>query len=1142
MASAALPFHELSPLGSGASGRVVLAEFDEPHGSCRVGDRVAVKLVHHGASAEVQRSFELEKRLGQELQHPRLTPVLASGATWFAMPLLEGGRLDERLETGGPLEAGPLARTALGLAQGLAHLHASGWLHGDCKPDNVVCDRDGTPRWIDLGFAQPVAVSLSSGRGSPRWLSPEELMGRPRTPAAEVFTLGMMVYELCTGEHPFLPGGRSAETPLDLAQRMDLGLAVRPSAVATCMESGLEELLEAMLAPTPAQRPSSAEVAERLGALPDHYAQPPGPSPFGPKRPVRFVGRSRELQILQDIWEQTATRGPAAVWISGPEGSGSSRLGDEFARRVRRSEDPAVVLQARPSRLADAPPLQPLLDLVRAWLHTPAGRNPSASAVRRLERWVPHATAGALLAALRVNAHSPGLEEHLVHWLLAATEDRGMVVFLDNADLLGTGSLAVLTRAAAELGSRRLQLICVREPGRVPRDPVAFAQFEGRLQRTLSPTQLPLPPLALAEVLELVERTFALDAPRKRIARALLTRSQGQPGLLSELLDALAAGGHVAPSPRGWTVRRTPEDWPQPASVARLLEQRFAMLPLEDRLWLQRCAVAAQHLTPGFLAQAFGHATTDDTANVLESLCASGWLQRDGRRFRFARGARRVAVLRSTMPARRERLHSKVAAALAAAGAAPFERAFHLRMAGSGRELLELLDQHMSDLRETLPARRVRTLARWGLAVLDAENGPEDSDLEPALLEAAAESAGRLGRREEQREWLDRLAGLDLDEDRRPGLAARVYLLHGMAAAERGTYGIARGMLRNARLVAEKAGDDRTVLEARLARGEVHVACGAIPEAREDLNPVASSSAPEGDAVLRARARLALGLADLLEDNFEEALRSATAAAEELADRQNPRAATAMAEAHLLRSRIERILGRARHAWEGLASAAALAVRADNRRLEVEIAARRGRLLLETGHGREAELELREARWQAGEIEDPAGRTTAELFLGVCLAEQKLPEGAQLLERVRRELGRLGLRRLQALAEALVSRAALMRGELAVSQTHLELAQSKLELYGAELQDRIVIEGSAAIVAEATGRRSEARSLERRMVQRIRTEVARIGDPALRKGLRQSAGAGVRAAFSLEGPIYPHLPGAWPVAWPEPEGSGLGPD
>ncbi|MFT7679964.1 MAG: tetratricopeptide (TPR) repeat protein, partial [Planctomycetota bacterium] len=773
------------------------------------------------------------------------------------------------------------------------------------------------------------------------------------------------------------------------------------------------------------------------------------------------------------------------------------------------------------SRFADARPLQPILDLLRAWLQAPGGRPLGNTAKERLARLIPQASARALILALDSDGTQRIVPEHLTRWLSALGRERRLIVFLDDADLAGGGSLDLLEQVARGLANSRMLLILGRQTARRAQNERALRRLEERLIRIGRSHTIDLRPYDISAITRLVESTFAADAPVRSVARALLERSGGLPSELTELTAALETCGAIAAGPAGWTLLTAPENWPRSDSAAHLLEARFAALPLQQRLWLQRFAVAGQRLEPSFLAKAFGHTTAQEVGRWLEDFTRAGWLERNGPRYHFARGSLRAAVWRCTRKERRARLHQRMATALESQGLGqqePLERAFHLRNAGAYAALLEHLEPHLPSLATDQPPRHVLTLTLWGLEAL-GEVGP-DTELEAELLTRGADAAKNLGRRTQQRQLLERLTELDLNDKQAPDLVARVYLQHGRFAAERGSFGLARGLLRNARIIAERADNPDLVHATRLARGEVNLECGAHQEACEDFYSILSAD-PKPPPTLLARARLAMGLVDLLDDHFELALDAAKKAQRDLGEDTRPTAQGLRVRALLLRSRADRILGRSEHAWKSLNEAQRLATRAGERALEIEIGSRRGRLLLEHGHEHDAELELREASWQAREMDDARGRTTAELFLGILLAERGDPEGGLMLERVRYDLGQQGLTRLQALAEALTARAALQAGQIEQAQARADLALKQLELYGAELQDRIVIEGTAGLVAQAQGLSSQRRIHQKNALARIQREVDQVRDPQLASSLRRAAATYVRAAFTLEGPVYP---------------------
>ncbi|MEZ4360307.1 MAG: protein kinase [Kofleriaceae bacterium] len=207
-------------------------------------------------------------------------------------------------------------RNVLGqLAAGLACLHAGGVVHRDVKPSNALVTRDGVVKLLDFGLArgtEGLELIDDEGRlvGTAAYLAPEYVESMRVSPALDLYALGVVGYELCTGSPPF--GG----TLYSLA-RMRRPLTI-PAARLRNPEvpEDLDLLLSTLLSADPAQRTSAAEVAQRLRGGPEVVA------PLA--NPQMVVGRSAELAQLQQRLD--APSAPQLVLITGPAGIGKSTL------------------------------------------------------------------------------------------------------------------------------------------------------------------------------------------------------------------------------------------------------------------------------------------------------------------------------------------------------------------------------------------------------------------------------------------------------------------------------------------------------------------------------------------------------------------------------------------------------------------------------------------------------------------------------------------------------------------------------------------------------------------------------------------------------------------------------------------------
>jgi serine/threonine-protein kinase len=255
----------LRQLGAGGMGEVYLAE------DLALERRVAFKFLapHHAASAEARARFEREARAMAAISHPNVVTIHqvgeAEGRPYLLMEYVEGRSLKELLKEEA-LNVEHALDLALQLASGLARVHERGIVHRDVKPSNILIDRDGRPRLLDFGLATaPEGDDLTragEALGTIRYMSPEQAEARPTDPRSDLFSLGVVLYEMLAGRAPF--GGDS------LASIVRAILHEEPERLSlSCPElpEGIERLVDRLLEKDPAARASDAAavVAEIQG-------------------------------------------------------------------------------------------------------------------------------------------------------------------------------------------------------------------------------------------------------------------------------------------------------------------------------------------------------------------------------------------------------------------------------------------------------------------------------------------------------------------------------------------------------------------------------------------------------------------------------------------------------------------------------------------------------------------------------------------------------------------------------------------------------------------------------------------------------------------------------------------------------------
>jgi serine/threonine-protein kinase len=281
-------------IGGGGMGRVyeVLdTELDE---------RVALKVLKGGLSEEALERFRREVKLTRRIQHKNVARMFDigehKGEKFLSMELVAGDPLTR--EVGTPMEWSQLKPLAMQLCAGLAAAHAAGVVHRDLKPDNVLIER-GTGRAVitDFGIARsgddPSVTQVGAVVGTPRYMSPEQLAGTEIDARSDLFSLGVMLFELATGMRPW-PGDNAIAVAVSQATQSPRTIDTSTGSV----PAWFAQLVAACLQLSANDRPMSAsdiENALQTGQLPlskrdsatrlAKPTKPPAPAPARPSAP-----------------------------------------------------------------------------------------------------------------------------------------------------------------------------------------------------------------------------------------------------------------------------------------------------------------------------------------------------------------------------------------------------------------------------------------------------------------------------------------------------------------------------------------------------------------------------------------------------------------------------------------------------------------------------------------------------------------------------------------------------------------------------------------------------------------------------------------------------------------------------------------
>jgi serine/threonine protein kinase len=239
----------------------------------RTGHPVAVKIPHtHKVSKGLDFDrFQTEIEIGRKFNHPGLVKVLpndGAGQRYAVMEWADGKLLREIIDERWELPIERAVRIAVAICQALEYVHSHGIVHRDLKPENVMVDAEDNIKLLDFGIAREIRASLwnrvmrEEAMGTPGYASPEQIKGKRADARNDIYSLGMMLFEMLTGEVPF--------SGLDPLTAMNLRLVVDtppPCEINPAISLGLQSIVLCALARDSANRyPSARKFASDLSA------------------------------------------------------------------------------------------------------------------------------------------------------------------------------------------------------------------------------------------------------------------------------------------------------------------------------------------------------------------------------------------------------------------------------------------------------------------------------------------------------------------------------------------------------------------------------------------------------------------------------------------------------------------------------------------------------------------------------------------------------------------------------------------------------------------------------------------------------------------------------------------------------------
>ena len=238
---------------------------------------VAVKILHpeHVRDAQVRSRFLQEAQVISRLDHPNIVRVLEYGTdethAWIVLPFIEGESLRARI-TREPIGWREASRMGREIASAMQVIHAAGVVHRDLKPENVLLDPDQRALITDFGMSKPRRSGVVTGAGmilgTPGYIAPEAVKDAPVSPASDMYSLGVVLFEVVAGFRPF--EREDPRDPQSTRTRMEELMAARETEppklidVVKDVPRSLDGLVTRLIEPTPTDRPRAEQVIEEL--------------------------------------------------------------------------------------------------------------------------------------------------------------------------------------------------------------------------------------------------------------------------------------------------------------------------------------------------------------------------------------------------------------------------------------------------------------------------------------------------------------------------------------------------------------------------------------------------------------------------------------------------------------------------------------------------------------------------------------------------------------------------------------------------------------------------------------------------------------------------------------------------------------
>jgi tetratricopeptide (TPR) repeat protein len=590
----------------------------------RLSRGVALKfLAGCGLDPRALERFQREAQTASALNHPHICTIYDVGEhenqPFLVMELVNGRTLREM--AGEPPPLAVLGNVIGQVARALSAAHSAGIVHRDIKPENIMVRSDGYVKVLDFGLARRLRTGLGSGPagattepglllGTLRYMSPEQARGEPATSVSDVFALGIVLYELATGRHPF-----AADSPVGVLHGILSESPLPARRLNPRIPGSLEKLIECMLQKDARLRPQASEVEKALAE--------PAQLDAGPPRDIssrsiqrHTVGRQLELAELRAGFDSAALGRGQILCVAGEPGIGKTTLVEEFLENLAKREPVYRLAIGRCSeRLAGAEAYLPILEALDSLIRGERGETPAQVMKAVAPTWyvqlTPLESDDSSFARMREEARVATLERikrELAAFLEEMARLQPIVLFLDDIHWADASTVDLLAYVGNKCAAMRLLLILSYRPSDLALAQHPFLHVKMELQGRGVCREMQLGFLSGPDVERFLAMEFPGHAFPEAFASLIHVRTEGNPLFMVDLARYLRERGVIGQEDGRWILKQSVADIRQdlPESVRSMIQRKIDQLNEAERRLLVASSVQGYEFDAAVVAKALG--------------------------------------------------------------------------------------------------------------------------------------------------------------------------------------------------------------------------------------------------------------------------------------------------------------------------------------------------------------------------------------------------------------------------------------------------------------------------------------------------------------------------------------------------------